>query len=405
MTPGCWLRIHATSPEPLCASCNSSFIEQLPPSDDTQADDPRAFSAFNNLLNRDMPREQEHGVSGAIDPIGQLLGAVLGMRNLGPDATPPRMASPDSGSGSGPGPGSGLRGPTIQIRRDSDRQRSGSGMSFSFRSNSGSSIGGGLFGGFGRRDERERDRERERERERTEPPGLEEFLAAMFQGPPGGSNPNQGQTQGQGRGPPPLLQNMLMGLLGAGIGHPGVGVGSAGDGRWGDYALNQEALDQIITQLMESSHSAPVPVPEDMISNWPRTVLTPGNPLESHDCAVCKESFAFIPPDKGADSDPTKSTGDESQPQEALTLPCKHSFHVECIEPWVKVKGTCPVCRYELVPQNQRTQENNTPGGSGSGGGGGDSGSGNSRPGGTNRRPSEEGRMGSPMPPGAYALD
>ncbi|KAG7555406.1 Zinc finger RING-type [Arabidopsis suecica] len=29
-------------------------------------------------------------------------------------------------------------------------------------------------------------------------------------------------------------------------------------------------------------------------------------------------------------------------------LPCKHYFHGECIIPWLGIRNTCPVCRYEL---------------------------------------------------------
>ncbi|CAE6483842.1 unnamed protein product [Rhizoctonia solani] len=390
------------TPEPLCASCHSSFIEQLSSSDTPNEDDPRAFNAMGRLFEQ-AAGNREHGGEGhniglAIDPVGQLLGAVLGMRNLGP-GTPsrgsPRSTSPE------PRPATS-RGSSMNIQssretRNNEGGRSRSTGHFMFRSNSGSG-GGGLFGGFGRREEN-----------RQEPPGLDELLAGLManaQGP----DTNRGDNAGR---PPPMLQNLVMGLLGAGIAQPGVGAGSGGNGRWGDYVLNQEALDQIITQLMDANHAAPVPVPEEMISTWPRTILTPDNPLEDQDCAVCKESFKYEPPE------PNQSQpNDNPEPQEAVTLPCKHSFHVECIEPWVKVKGTCPVCRFELVPQAQR-QDNNTPGGSSGsgrrnssgnndgrgvqdnntpgGGGGGSSGSGRRNSSGNN-----DGRGGTPMMPGAY---
>ena len=77
------------------------------------------------------------------------------------------------------------------------------------------------------------------------------------------------------------------------------------------------------------------------------------DPLENEDCAICKDSFAFIPPDSTTEpsAEDKAKNKEDAQPQEALTLPCKHSFHEECIVPWVRVKGTCPVCRFELVGQ------------------------------------------------------
>ena len=393
--------ITTEGPDPLCASCRSSFIEELP-SDPNHTDDPRAFdigsrlfASFGQAPDHAPERDRGPSIGLAMDPIRQLLGAVIGM----PDPQPQTPSGPGA-------PGSATGRPTISIRRDSDGERSGrsrsGGMQFQFRSGSGSGGSGfGMFGGFGRRDERDR--------ERQEPATIEEFLAAAFQPAPGSAN----AAGAQGARPSPLLQNMLMGLFGAGIGHPGVGMGTAGDGRWGDYALNQEALDQILTQLMEGNHAAPVPAPEDMIASWPRTILTPGNPLENQDCAVCKDTLGFTPPEPepatSSDSGPQrKPTGDEIQPQEALTLPCKHSFHVECIEPWVKVKGTCPVCRFELVSQsggaNAPAPGNATGGGSGDGGNHSGSGGGS---GSRNEPETEHGDRegGSPMPPGAYALD
>ncbi|KAF8752603.1 RING-H2 zinc finger domain [Rhizoctonia solani] len=356
-----------------CHACNAE-MRQMYCSDVPNDDDPRAFNAMGRLFEQTMGRDRERGgvdrnIGLAIDPIGQLLGAVLGMRNLGPETPPrgsPRSTSPE------PIPGSGR--PTISIRRESGNSeggRSRSGMHFSFRSGSGSSTGG-IFGGFGRREERQ------------EPPGLmsKHKLKSDGRGPGG-----HGVNRGEGGRPPPMLQHMLMGLLGAGVAQPGVGVGGAGNG------------DGIITQLMDANHSAPVPVPEDMISAWPRTILTPDNPLENQDCAVCKESFKYEPPEPNP-SQPQSSHNPE--PQEALTLPCKHSFHVECIEPWVKVKGTCPVCRFELVSQGQRGQDNNVPGGSGNNGNSG-SGSGNSGPHRSNSNSGSNNSSGeAPLMPGAY---
>ncbi|KAF8640752.1 hypothetical protein AX17_000403 [Amanita inopinata Kibby_2008] len=110
------------------------------------------------------------------------------------------------------------------------------------------------------------------------------------------------------------------------------------DGRLGDYVFNQEALDQIITQLMESSNAnRPVPASEEVVNNLQRDILLDGSDTLEKDCAVCKEQFSL--------------NTDNPDELMVVTLPCKHIFHEPCITPWLKSSGTCPVCRYALVPQ------------------------------------------------------
>ncbi|CAK7348176.1 unnamed protein product [Dovyalis caffra] len=43
---------------------------------------------------------------------------------------------------------------------------------------------------------------------------------------------------------------------------------------------------------------------------------------------------------------------DDFEPKELVMLtPCNHMFHEECIVPWVKSNGQCPVCRFVLCDQ------------------------------------------------------
>ncbi|KAF6766710.1 hypothetical protein DFP72DRAFT_867341 [Ephemerocybe angulata] len=157
----------------------------------------------------------------------------------------------------------------------------------------------------------------------------------------------------------PMMAQYLLALLGnrdpltamlaGGMGGPG----GPESGRMGDYVFNQEALDEIITQLMENSNAhRPVPATDEIMNKLPREILMENSATLQKDCAVCKEQF------KLGTEDPDE--------QVVITLPCQHPFHEPCILPWLKSSGTCPVCRFALVPQpdSQGTPQGNPSGSS-----------------------------------------
>lgn len=100
--------------------------------------------------------------------------------------------------------------------------------------------------------------------------------------------------------------------------------------RHGDAVYSQEALDRIISGLMDAnpqSNAAP-PASESAIANLEKKpmdeamIAKEGGKAE---CTVCIEEI---------------KVGDE-----VVFLPCKHWFHEGCVTMWLKEHNTCPICR------------------------------------------------------------
>ncbi|KAB5561211.1 hypothetical protein DKX38_006168 [Salix brachista] len=67
-----------------------------------------------------------------------------------------------------------------------------------------------------------------------------------------------------------------------------------------------------------------LPASKDAIDAMPRiTVQESGN-----DCAICFNDIGIG--------------------SELGEMPCKHGFHSGCIEQWLRIHGSCPVCRFAM---------------------------------------------------------
>ncbi|KAI9790203.1 MAG: mitochondrial membrane protein, partial [Piccolia ochrophora] len=97
----------------------------------------------------------------------------------------------------------------------------------------------------------------------------------------------------------------------------------------GDAVYTQEALDSIISQLMEqnTSSNAPGPASPEAIASLPKKKVDKSMLSDDAkaECSVCMD--------------------DVPVGQEVVSLPCSHWFHEQCATAWLKEHDTCPICR------------------------------------------------------------
>ncbi|KND90462.1 putative RING finger protein P32A8.03c [Tolypocladium ophioglossoides CBS 100239] len=182
--------------------------------------------------------------------------------------------------------------------------------------------------------------------------------------------PPQGDHQPPG--PPPNFARGLQEIL---------SLFSPANAVAGDAVYSQEALDRIITQLMEAnpqSNAAPPASDAALQALDRRTVDQEMLKGESKtECTICIDEMKI---------------GDK-----AVFLTCKHWFHEECVVLWLKEHNTCPICRTPVEKRGGNGSSSNDVGGDGT------SHTAGSRPGPGLRNPSSSGPSSEvPGSPGAF---
>ncbi|KAJ0726914.1 putative transcription factor C2H2 family [Helianthus annuus] len=87
-------------------------------------------------------------------------------------------------------------------------------------------------------------------------------------------------------------------------------------------------FDTLIGQFMETVRAlrGGPPAAKSVIDNLP--LVADAKEGDDEMCAVCKDEI--------------------SMGEKVAQLPCRHVYHGDCIVPWLSIRNTCPVCRFEL---------------------------------------------------------
>lgn len=155
---------------------------------------------------------------------------------------------------------------------------------------------------------------------RGPPDQIARMLGNIF----GQLGPPPGEGREGGVGGPPGIQGLFASLF------------NPANARHGDAVYTQEALDQIISNLMEQhpTSNAPGPASPNAIQALPKKKLDEEllGPEGKGECSVCMDDVHI---------------GDE-----VVMLPCSHWFHETCASAWLSEHNTCPICRKGIEEEN-----------------------------------------------------
>ncbi|WOL06553.1 hypothetical protein Cni_G15287 [Canna indica] len=97
------------------------------------------------------------------------------------------------------------------------------------------------------------------------------------------------------------------------------------------YTSDYESYDDLPERFAEQEYyiRGSPPAAKSVVENLPLAVLTIEDAVDIDSvCAVCKDEIVVE--------------------NRVKRLPCRHHFHEECILPWLGIRNTCPLCRFEL---------------------------------------------------------
>ncbi|KAK6913280.1 Zinc finger, RING-type [Dillenia turbinata] len=90
-------------------------------------------------------------------------------------------------------------------------------------------------------------------------------------------------------------------------------------------------LEEYLSEML--GKSGPSPASKDSIDSMPVVEI---NEVNGGDCAICLDEFTVG--------------------EDAREMPCKHKYHSGCIEKWLGLHGSCPVCRFRMPEEKEKKE-------------------------------------------------
>jgi len=150
-------------------------------------------------------------------------------------------------------------------------------------------------------------------------------------------NVSFGEGLGFGRQVSSLLEQFIVGQ----IGHIG-GIRLGEPINLNDYAWGANGLDDVISQLLSQVEGGVPPASSDVLESLQPEIFSRELQKRCTECSVCLCEFELN--------------------TEVIQLPvCGHMFHPACIQNWLRLHNSCPVCRTTLsaeAPRGNNTSDN-----------------------------------------------
>ena len=113
----------------------------------------------------------------------------------------------------------------------------------------------------------------------------------------------------------------------------------------GDYINNDQLFNQFLAQMFSQHQQQQQQQQLQLVKCTKKCVM---DQLPVYTCDM-QDSYQSQFGDSNVDCSVCLCESENGD--QLLRLPCTHTFHKSCIEPWLKSNHTCPVCRYELPLQ------------------------------------------------------